>query len=74
MNIFTNYQFSCHDQSIEGREKIAISNFTICPKCDSTEFTKDHDIANCRMEIVMKRMFLFVNRVIGLQVLSYRMG
>lgn len=49
MNIFSNYQFSCGDQSIEGREKFAISNFTICPKCDSTEFTKDHDIANGRM-------------------------
>ncbi len=49
MNMYSNYQFSCGDQTREFREKLAESKFKICPKCNSNEIDKKHHIANGRM-------------------------
>ena len=49
MSMFSNYQFSCGDQSTESRNKFGESDFKICPKCNSSEITKKEDIAGGRM-------------------------
>jgi hypothetical protein len=49
MNMLSNYQFSCGDQSKESRNTFAETDFKICPKCNSSEIELKHDIANCRM-------------------------
>jgi hypothetical protein len=49
MSMFSNYQFSCGDQSKESRNKFGESDFKICPQCNSSEIDKKHDIAGGRM-------------------------
>lgn len=44
---YSNGQFRAGDHS-EYRKLFYMSNYKVCPKCNSKDFTEEHYVANCR--------------------------